>query len=185
MLCPMQHPGYVQGPSQGSWLPRDSYLVGQTDNSQQIDRADARKTHRIGMSQPCGCPRRNILDKRNTKMQNNELCIRPNRPSRRWGDKEGRIQAVQAVGRALRFVLHERKNHWRNTSQDHLAISRLLAEQVSEGPGWQLGGQEMSMEFKGGAVAVVEVERAGRGCESALCCYNRIYGVTTSCREKV
>lgn len=62
------------------------------------------------------------------------------------------------VGRALRSVLHERKNYWRNASQEHPATSQPLRERASEGPGWQLGGQEMSMEFKGGAVAVVEVE---------------------------
>lgn len=42
----------------------------------------------------------------------------------------------------------------------------------------------MNTEFKGG-VAVVEVEGANGWCESALCCYNRIRGVTISHREKV
>lgn len=60
----------------------------------------------------------------------------------------------------------------------------LLRERVSEGPGWQPGRQEVNTEFKGG-VAVVEVEGANGWSESALCCYNRIRGVTISHREKV
>lgn len=66
--------------------------------------------------------------------------------------------------------------------------ARFLRGRVSEGPGWQLGRQEMSPEFKGGVVAVVavvEVEGANAWCESAMCCYNRIHEVTTTYREKV
>lgn len=115
-------------------------------------------------------------------MQDNALCFRPNRPSRRWRDEEDRIQAVQAVGRGLRFILHE----GRTTGEMQARTTwPLLRERVSQGPGWQLGRQEMSPEFKGGVVAVVEVERASAWCESALCCYNRIHGVTISYREKV
>lgn len=115
-------------------------------------------------------------------MQDNALCFRSSRPSRRWRDEEGRIQAVQAVGRGLRFVPYE----GRTTGEMQARTTwLLLRERVSEGPGWQLGRQEMSPEFKGRVVAVVEVERVNAWCESALCCYNRIQGVATSCREKV
>lgn len=62
------------------------------------------------------------------------------------------------------------------TTGEQQAGDHLVGEPVSEGPGWQLGRQEMSMEFKGGVVAVVEVERASGWCESALCCYNRTHG---------
>lgn len=50
-------------------------------------------------------------------MQNNALRSRPNRPSRRWRDEEGRKQALWGVGTGLRFVLDERKNHWRTASR--------------------------------------------------------------------
>lgn len=57
----------------------------------------------------------------------------------------------------------------------------ILRDWVSEGPGWQLGKQELIAEFKGEVVPVVEVERMnGVVDESALCCYNKIHGVITS-----
>lgn len=83
ILCQVQHPGEVQGTSRGSQHLWDSHLIGQTHSGKQTDGADARKMHRIGVSQPCGCPRKKILDQRDTKCR---ICgvLTDHQEEQRW-----------------------------------------------------------------------------------------------------
>lgn len=80
----------------------------------------------------------------------------------RWRDEEGRAWAAQSMGRGLRFVLREKKNH---TGEIQARDTwPLLGGWASEGQGWLLGKQEMLTEVqrRGGARSGGgENERAG------------------------